>query len=92
MSRKKKKTYEAEFYLQCLLSNQASVGGMARLLDAFGVMLCEYHEAGIRLKDSEMLAEGVFSFVTDDPEAAELLEVCQGSPHLRKSGGDQDAC
>ena len=92
MSKKKKKTYEAEFCLQCLLRNQASVGGMARLLDAFGVILCEYHKAGIRLKDREMLADGVFSFVTNDPKAAELLEVCRKSPHLHKSGGDQDAC
>ena len=69
--RKKKKTYEAEFCLQCMLANQVSVGGMARTLDAIGVILCEYHEAGIRLKDREMLAEGVFSFVTQDPEAAE---------------------
>ena len=75
MSRKKKKTYEAEFWLQCMLTNQVSVGGMARTLDVVGFILCKMHEAGIRLKDKEMLAKGVFSFVTDDPEAAELFDV-----------------
>ena len=91
MSRKKKKTYEAEFCLQCMLANQVSVGGMASILDAIGVMLCEYHEAGIRLKDRELLAEGVFSFVTKDPKAAELLEVFREgllAHRSRKGHGD----
>ena len=92
MSRKKKKTYEAEFCLQCLLCNQVSVGGMAGLLDAIGVMLCEYHEAGIRLKDRELLAKGVFSFVTKDPKAAELLEVFQGGSDEHEPGDGHGAC
>ena len=90
--RKKKKTYEAEFCLQCLLCNQVSVGGMAGLLDAIGVMLCEYHEAGIRLKDRELLAKGVFSFVTKDPKAAELLEVFREGPCGHRSSKGHDAC
>ena len=92
MSRKKKKTYEAEFCLTCVLSNQTSLGHMARTLGSIGRTLCHMHEAGIALSDPELLREGIISFVTDDPEAAKQLEIFQGGTHGRHADDRHEAC
>ncbi len=92
MSRKKKKTYKAEFCLICVLSNQTSLGHMARTLGSIGRTLCHMHEAGIVLSDRELLREGRVSLVTDDPEAAKLLEVFPRGSHRHQPDDRHNDC
>ena len=90
--RKKKKRYQAEFCLTCVLSNQTSLGHMARTLGSIGRTLCHMHEAGIVLSDRELLREGIVSLVTDDPEAAKLLEVFREGTHGHRPDDPHDTC
>ncbi len=89
---KNNKTYEAEFCLLCVLSNQTSLGHMARTLGSIGRTLCRMHEAGIVLSDPELLREGIFSLATDTPEAAKLLERFPRATYGHQSGDGHDAC
>ena len=92
MTRKKKKTYKAEFCLICVLSNQTSLGHMARTLGSIGRNLCRMHEAGITLSDPELLRDGIVSMITDDSEAAEMLEMFQRGVHGHRPDDRHDTC
>ncbi len=82
---KKKKTYEAEFCLPCLMCNQESIADLARVFVLFGWYLRQMGEGGVVLNDRKLLEEGIVSFESDDPAMATFFESFQNPLHKRHS-------